>query len=232
MTTDARVAVIAGAGAAGAATALRLAQAGFVVDILDHDPAKAQALAEALRGDGWTAEGHGLDLLDVDSVQRWHDDLVDRHRRLDALVHLVGGWRGSTAFDLSVLANWQALHPRIVGTLATLTSVCAADIATSPWGRAVMVSSTALDRPTAGNTAYVAAKAAAEAWMAGLAAAFKDTEAASVVVRVKALVSDEMIAANPGSSWPGQTHVDDLAAAIVRICTAPAENGQRIDLTR
>ena len=226
------VAAVAGLGAAGAATARRLAEAGFHVVALDHNAVTADGVARALVGDGLSAEGLGLDLLDVDAVDRWHRELIERLGRLDVLIHLVGGWRGSPGFDISALANWQALHPRVVGTLATLTSVCADSIRTSPKGRVVMVSSTAVDRPTAGNTAYVAAKAAAEAWLAGVAASFAGTPAAAVVIRVRALMTDEMVAGRPDADWSGSTHVDDLARAITSACTGAVGNGERIDLTR
>ena len=68
-----------------------------------------------------------------------------------------------------------------------------------------MVTSTTAATPTAGNIAYAAAKSAAEAWMAGVAHFLRDSQAASVVVAVKALLTDQMVAAEPDKQWPGYT---------------------------
>ena len=94
-----------------------------------------------------------------------------------------------------------------------------------------MVTSTTAATPTAGNIAYAAAKSAAEAWMTGVAHFLRDSDAASVMVAVKALLTDQMVAADPEKEWPGYTHVRDLAQAIASLSTTAAENGSRVDLT-
>ena len=60
------------------------------------------------------------------------DDLLARVGRIDVLVHLVGGWRGSKTLDLASVDNWIALNPPIVGTLAVLTAVFGPTFAVSP----------------------------------------------------------------------------------------------------
>lgn len=228
---SAPVAVIAGAGGGGTATALDLASAGFVVVILDRSADLSQAAVDSVIAEGGAAEGHGIDLLDVEAVAALRADLLARHGRVDVLVHLVGGWRGTKTLQPESVDVWNSLNPPIVGTLAALTAVFAEDIRTSPVGRAFMVTSTAAANPTPGNIAYASAKAAAETWMAGLAAFLRDTDAASVVVAVKALLTDRMVEAEPEKSWDGYTHVRDLAAAIRTASTGPVANGARLDLT-
>lgn len=229
MTTP--VAVIAGAGGAGTAAARALVDAGYRVVVLDSRVEAAEAAVAEAVSEAGTAEAHGIDLLDVTAVQNLRTDLLARLGRVDAVIHLVGGWRGTKTLDVDSIENWRALHPPIVDTLAVLTAVFADDIRTSPVGRAVMVTSTAAATPTAGNIAYAAAKSAAEAWMTGVAHALRDSDAASVVVAVKALLTDAMIEADPDKQWPGYTHVRDLAETITAVCTGPVSNGSRIDLT-
>ena len=65
----------------------------------------------------------------------------------------------------------------------------------------------------------------------GVAHVLRDTAASSVTVVVKALLTDEMAAAEPEKAWPGYTHVRDLAAAITAASTSTAANGSRLDLT-
>jgi len=225
------VAIIAGAGGAGAATAGRLAGAGYHVVVLDARLEPAETVAQELSAAGASAEAHAIDLLDTDAVTALRGDLIARLGRVDVLVHLVGGWRGSKTLDLSSVDNWNALHPPVVGTLAVLTAVFSPDVRLSPVGRVFMVTSTTAATPTAGNIAYASAKSAAEAWMSGVAHFLRDTEAASVTVAVKALLTDQMVAAEPDKSWPGYTHVNALAGAIADLCTTAAVNGSRVDLT-
>jgi NAD(P)-dependent dehydrogenase (short-subunit alcohol dehydrogenase family) len=225
------VAIVAGAGGAGRAAAIALSARGFHVVVLDSSSDSAAQAALAVADAGGSAEAHALDLLDADATTALRDDVVGRLGRVDTLVHLVGGWRGSKGVDLEAVDNWAALHPPIVGTLAVLTAVFNQDIASAPAGRAFMVTSTAAARPTAGNAAYAAAKSAAEAWMAALAHGWRDTEAASVTIAVKALLTDAMTQAEPESDFPGYTHVDDLATAIADAASGAVENGVRIDMT-
>ena len=226
--STAPVAVIAGSGGGGSATAASLAAAGFVVVVLDRRAEKAQAVVDTL--DNAPAEAHGVDLGDLAAVQSLGDDVIARHGRVDVLVHLVGGWRGSPSLDHSAVENWQALHPPIVGTLTVLTAVLGDAIRQSPRGRIFMITSTTAAAPAVGNIAYAAAKRAAEGWMAGIADYFHDSPAAAVTMAVKALLTDDMVAAEPDKSWSGYTHVRDLASAIAALCTGDAVNGSRVDL--
>lgn len=229
-TSAAPVAVIAGAGGGGIATAVSLARAGYRLVVLDSRQEAADAAVAAL-GDV-DARAFAVDLLDVDAVVALRERLIEDLGQVDAVIHLVGGWRGGKTLGLSSVEDWAALNPPIVGTLATLTAVFGPDVLGSAVGRVVMVTSTAAATPTAGNIAYAAAKSAAQAWMVGVAHFLRDTQAASVTVAVKALLTDAMAAADPDRDWTGFTHVRDLGDAIAEVCTGPAFNGAQVDLTR
>ncbi|MBI1349952.1 MAG: SDR family NAD(P)-dependent oxidoreductase [Actinomycetales bacterium] len=225
------VAIVAGAGGGGRATSVALARRGYYVVILDAHPEPAEDALLDVVDAGGAGEGHAVDLLDLEATSALRADLATRLGRVDVIVHLVGGWRGSAGVDADAVQNWRALHPPIVDTLAILTAVFNDDLQKAPAGRAFMVTSTAASRPTAGNVAYASAKAAAEAWMAGLAHAWRDTSAASVVVAVKALLTDAMQDAEPEKDFTGYTHVTVLGEAIAEAAAGPVENGSRLDLT-
>jgi NADP-dependent 3-hydroxy acid dehydrogenase YdfG len=225
------VAIVAGTGGAGTAVALELCAVGHHVVLLDSRLEAAEAARGAVIAAGGSAEAHAVDLLDADAVTTLRSELIGRLDRIDVLVHLVGGWRGSKTLELASVDNWLALNPPIVGTLAVLTAVFADDIRQSDSGRVFMVTSTTAATPTAGNIAYAAAKSAAEAWMAGVAHFLRDSQAASVVVAVKALLTDQMVAADPDKQWPGYTHVRVLGSAIAGACAQSPGNGSRMDLT-
>jgi NAD(P)-dependent dehydrogenase (short-subunit alcohol dehydrogenase family) len=218
------VAIVLGAGMGGRAVTRALG-ADHLVIVVDRREDLAQAAAAPVSG-----EAAVVDLLDVDDVMRFRDDVLARHGRIDAVIHLVGGWQGSKTVDLGALEAWDSIAPGVFVTVRT-TTVAFRDALISSGGCYVMVSSTAATKPTAGNVAYATAKAAAETWVGGLAHSFKDTSARAVVVAVKALVDAGMREAQPEQSFPGYTDTADLAASIHGIVGGDAPNGARRDLT-
>ena len=218
------VAIVLGAGMGGRAVTLALGIDHDVI-VVDRREDLAQAAAAPVSG-----EAAVVDLLDVDDVARFRDDVLARHGRIDAVVHLVGGWQGSKTVDLGALEAWDAIAPGVFVTVRT-TTVAFRDALIASGGCYVIVSSTAATKPTAGNVAYATAKAAAETWVGGLAHSFKDTSARAVIVAVKALVDAGMREAQPDQSFPGYTDTADLGATIHGIVGGDAPNGSRRDLT-
>lgn len=225
------VVIVAGAGVAGAALTAQLVKHDVQVVLLDSNADSAAAVAEPLMRNGLPVTWHVIDLLDLEQIVALRDQLMSDLGRIDGVIHLVGGWRGSPSLDLASAKNWIALNPPIVGTLASLTAVLSEDIRAGDRGRVVMVTSTAARNPTAGNIAYASAKAAADAWMQGVSHYFRDSNAAAVTVAVKALLTDQMIAASPEKNFSGFTHVTRLAEVITELVMGDAVNGSRIDLT-
>ncbi|MBU2698328.1 SDR family NAD(P)-dependent oxidoreductase [Pimelobacter sp. 30-1] len=224
-----RVVAVAGAGGpAGQAAVRRLAAAGFTVAAADADPVRLDQATTA-------TDRAVVDLLDAAATREWVDDVVARHGRLDGMVHLVGGWRGGKGLTAEALDHWAVLEPLLVRTLQH-TSLAAQDaLAAAPAGRFVVVSAAGAGAPTAGNAAYAAAKAAAEAWTLALGHAFAKagTTAAATIVVVKALVDEAMRAARPDAAFAGFTDVDELAATIAGLWDRPTAelNGERLWLT-
>ena len=225
------VVIVAGAGGAGAVLTQYLVKRDVRVVLLDSKADLAAGVAEPLMHNGLPVTWQAIDLLDVEQIIALRNQLSTDYGRIDGIVHLVGGWRGSPTLDVVSVKNWITLAPPIVGTLAAITAVLGEEIRTSDRGRIVMVTSTATRNPTAGNIAYASAKAAAEVWMQGISDYFRDTDAAAVTVVVKALLTDQMIAANPEKAFLGFTHVNHLAEVITDLILGNAVNGSRIDLT-
>ncbi|MFM7211901.1 MAG: SDR family NAD(P)-dependent oxidoreductase [Actinomycetota bacterium] len=218
------VAIVLGAGMGGRAVAKALGST-YLVIVVDRREDLAHAAADAVGG-----EAAVVDLLDVDDLARFRDDVIARHGRIDAVVHLVGGWQGSTTVDRSALDAWDSIAPGVFGTVRT-TTVALRDALIDAGGCYVMVSSTSATRPTAGNVAYATAKAAAETWVGGLANSFKDSQARAAIVAVMALVDESMRASDPDKAFKGYTDTSDLAAAIRGIVDGDVPNGTRMDLT-
>ncbi|MEZ0075837.1 SDR family NAD(P)-dependent oxidoreductase [Planotetraspora sp. GP83] len=174
-----------------------------------------------------------VDLLDPAAVRDLTKRIEAEHGKVDGIVHLVGGWRGSKTFAETSLADWDLLHSLLIRTLQNVTLAFEPLLRASDDGRFVIVSAKAAQRPTKGNAAYAAAKAAAEAWTLSLADALNGTASAAVILVVTALVHDGMRAADPDKAYTGFTDVNDLAGAVAGLWDqdAAAVNGRRIDLT-
>jgi NADP-dependent 3-hydroxy acid dehydrogenase YdfG len=214
------------------------------------DRARIEAAAQQA-GDGVT--GLVCDLAGLADVRQLRTDLAAAPgngdsengdaRRIDAVIHLVGGWRGAKGITDQTDEDWDFLERGAIKTLRNVSRVFYDDIASSPCGRFAMVSSTAVDKPSAATASYVAAKAAAEAWTMAMADGFRRAAAnspgadkgmapAAVVLVVRALVDDVMRRNHPERSFPGATDVEDLGHAVAGLFEAPAEqlNGTRLRL--
>ncbi|UED82801.1 SDR family NAD(P)-dependent oxidoreductase [Streptomyces profundus] len=237
------IAVAGAGGPAGHATLLRLAEAGAVVVAADADPTRLAEGVDAARfaHGGATVIGDTVDLLHLDPTREWAERTEREYGRIDGLVHLVGGWRGSPTFAETDLADWTLLHDLLVRTVQHTSLAFHAPLARSGNGRFVLVSAAGASRPTAGNAAYAAAKSAAEAWTLALADDYRKAAAegarppaAATVLVVKALVTEAMRAQKPKARFAGFTDVHDLADAVSRLWTTPTEevNGNRLWLTQ
>jgi len=180
-----------------------------------------------------------VDLLNLESAREWAGRIEKDFGRVDGLVHLVGGWRGSATFAETDLADWDLLEKLLIRTVQHTSLAFQEGLQRSDRGRYLLISAAGASKPTAGNAAYAASKAAAEAWTLALADAFRKaggedgpTSAAAILV-VKALVHDAMRAERPNAKFAGFTDVKELAEAIAGVWERPARevNGNRLWLT-
>ncbi|MET8174000.1 SDR family oxidoreductase [Streptomyces clavifer] len=235
------IAVAGAAGAAGRATLLRLAEAGATVVAADAHPERLAEAVDAARyaHGGATVTGETVDLFDLEAAKNWAARTEKEFGRIDGLVHLVGGWRGSAGFADTSLADWDFLEKLLIRTVQSTSLAFQDGLQRSDRGRYVLISAAGASSPTAGNAAYAASKAAAEAWTLALGDAFRKAggddgpTAAAAILVVKALVHDAMRAERPNAKFAGFTDVKELAEAIAGVWDVPAGevNGKRLWLT-
>jgi NAD(P)-dependent dehydrogenase (short-subunit alcohol dehydrogenase family) len=237
------IAVAGAAGPAGRATVLRLADAGATVVAADADADRLTEVVEAAAYAGSSkVRGDTVDLLDPAATRAWADRTVKEHGAVDGLVHLVGGWRGGPSFPDTDLADWDLLEKLLIRTVQHTTLAFHDALLRGSNGRFVLVSASGATKPGAGNAAYAAAKAAAEAWTLALADSFRkaakaggeeDPRAAAAILVIKALVHDAMRAERPNAKFAGFTDARDLAEAVAGLWDRPARevNGHRLWLT-
>jgi NAD(P)-dependent dehydrogenase (short-subunit alcohol dehydrogenase family) len=229
---DGRVIAIAGVGGGlGPVATEALGEAGAVVAGTDREQAKLDTIGAGLPEDRW--DGRVVDLLDEEAARAWCAGLVERFGRVDGLVHLVGGWRGGQPLHEEPLSDWEFLHDLLIRTVQHTTRAFHDQLAASEHGRFGLVSAKQAQQPSNTNAAYAAAKAAAEAWTLALADGFAGSRATANIVVVDAILTPQMRAENPDKDFPTFTPAEQIAAAIVFLCSDAAEkmNGQRLPLT-
>ncbi|GAA2357708.1 SDR family oxidoreductase [Streptomyces cuspidosporus] len=163
MTT--RTAVVTGASSGiGAATARRLAAAGFRVVLAARREERVEALAAELTEAGHEAVARVLDVTDRAAVDAFAAGL----ERCDVLVNNAGGAIGSEPVATADPADWRAMYEvNVVGVLNVTQALLPALIASGD-GTVVVLSSTAGHVAYEGGGGYVAAKHGAHAIAATL----------------------------------------------------------------
>ncbi|WP_413807934.1 SDR family NAD(P)-dependent oxidoreductase [Streptomyces sp. OE57] len=153
MTT--RTAVITGASSGiGAATARRLAAAGFRVVLAARRKERIEALAAELTEAGHDAEAYVLDVTDRAAVESFAAGLD----RCDVLVNNAGGAVGAETVATADPADWRAMYEvNVVGVLQVTQALLPA-LTASGDGTIVVLSSTAGHVAYEGGGGYVAAK--------------------------------------------------------------------------
>ncbi|HEU4466897.1 MAG TPA: SDR family NAD(P)-dependent oxidoreductase [Agromyces sp.] len=190
--------VVAGAtSASGRVVARALVDAGARVIVVGSHQGRLDELEVEIPG----VIGERADLTDGDDVlelaMRVHAKVGD----VDGIVHLVGGWRGGGGIPGQTEEDYRLLE-RSFTALRYVSRVFWDDLTASDAGRVAIVSSTTVEKPTAGGANYAAVKAASESWMRSLADGFAKAgaPAAAVTFRVKALaglesrLADEVVA--------------------------------------
>ncbi|MDQ0615492.1 NADP-dependent 3-hydroxy acid dehydrogenase YdfG [Microbacterium sp. W4I4] len=199
MTASGCTVLLAGAtSAAGLATARALLNAGARVIATGRSAERLAALADA---------GARTEVADASSLTEMAA-LAERIGAVDAVIPLVGGWRGGGGLAGQSDADLDALLPALQAVRAT-SRAFDASIRASDAGRFAIVSSTVVERPLAGGANYAAMKAAGEAWARavaqGYAKAARDAgeplRAASVVFRAKGALEPEALARAVVSLW-------------------------------
>lgn len=233
MNSDLPVAAISGAaGGLGRVAAARLAKAGFAVAVAGRSSDHLAELETELGLSRDRFHSHSADLTDPADATAWRDAVVNHFGRADALVHLVGGWKGGEPIATTSLDDYDWLHDNLVRTTQHVTRAFHDDLISSPAGRFCIVSSSQAVRPDVGNASYAAAKAAAEVWTLALADSFAGTSATANIIAVNAILTEAMRAKNPDKAYATFTPAEDIAESIALVCSGHGSrmNGQRIAL--
>lgn len=150
-----RIAVVTGASSGiGAATARRLAEAGYRVVLTARRKDRIEALAEEITAAGHQATAYPLDVTDRAAV----DEFATAFRTVGVLVNNAGGALGLDPVATGDPDDWRTMYEtNVLGTLH-LTQALLPKLDASGDGTVVVVSSTAAHSTYEGGAGYVAAK--------------------------------------------------------------------------
>ncbi|MFP4106820.1 MAG: SDR family oxidoreductase [Phycisphaerae bacterium] len=164
---DQVVAVTGGAGVLCGEMAKALAKAGAKVAVLDFNVEGGQKLADEINADGGTAVAVFCNVLEKDSIQKAHDETVEKLGPVDVLINGAGGNRKEATcvppesffFDLDTDAIQWVMNLNCMGTMVP-SMVFGKAMAERKKGNIINISSMNAFTPLTRIAAYSAAKAA------------------------------------------------------------------------
>jgi NAD(P)-dependent dehydrogenase (short-subunit alcohol dehydrogenase family) len=229
---EGKVVAIAGAGGGlGPIVSSHMAAHGARLALAERNPELAGKCAAHLDVSDDRCDTFAVDLLDHEAARGWAQHAAGKFGGVDALIHLVGGWRGGKPIPEAPVEDDEFLHSVLVRTVQTATRAFLPYLAERA-GRFAIVSSAQAQRPTSTNAAYASAKAAAEAWTLALADELAPAGGTANIVVVNAIVTPEMRAQNPDKPYKTFTDAEQIAEALAFLLSDAASkmNGQRLSL--
>jgi NAD(P)-dependent dehydrogenase (short-subunit alcohol dehydrogenase family) len=230
--TDRVVLVTGATGGLGTVVVTKFAEAGASVGLVgtDRDRLASAAAAAGLADDRW-APGVG-DLTDRDAAAAAVADIVRKLGRVDALLHLVGGYAGGgpiAAFDDDELRTMLDQH--LWSTLNVARAVVPG-MAERGWGRIIAVTASTTATTPPNLAAYSIAKASEETLMRTLGREVAGSGVTVNILAVRKIDVDHERETAPSPKNAAWTTPDELASAMLYLCSdeAGAITGARIPM--
>ena len=231
--TDKVVAIAGAAGGLGPTVARAFVDAGARLAVAGRNQADLIRLLDALK----LPEDHRLasavDLTDAAAAQAWADQIIGKFGRVDVVLHLIGGYKGGTSIANIPLADWDFIYNLLIKTTLNVARAFVNPLKANGWGRFITVTSLRAQVPSAKTAIYAMGKAAADALVLALADELKGSGATANAIVVNSIVTPEQRAAEPGKDYSKATSAEDIAAAMLYLCSDDAGviNGARLPLT-
>lgn len=222
MTPDARtVLVTGGTGALGAAVTTRLLDDGHRVAATWVVAQEADALRAAVRSNERLCLVE-TDVTDERSIRRTVGLVEEQLGPPDALVHLVGAWKGGERVDELSAETWDRMLDLNLRSALLCSRALLPGLRERGWGRLVFVSSRTAREGRSGQAAYAVAKAGVAVLAETIAEENRGLDVTANVVAPSTLDTPANRAALPGSDPAKWVAAADVAATVSFLCTQAA----------
>ena len=214
------VLVTGGSSGIGLASAARLAGAGATTLVCGRDAGKLEAARQQLQARGLTVQAYAVDLADSADCARFVQLLLAEHGRIDVLINNAG-----RSIRRAIDASYARLHDyqrmmqiNYFGAVQVTMGLLPAMVAHGA-GHVVNISSIGVLTNAPRFSAYVASKAALEAWSYCAAAEFADLGVKFTTINMP-LVRTPMIAPTSVYRDAPALSPDDAAQLVMRALAA------------
>src|SRR5919106_1921235 len=190
-----RVVMVTGASSGiGKSAAMKIADAGGVVLLVARTPEKLEATKEQIEAGGGTAYIHPCDLSDLDDLDRMADEVLAQHGHVDVLVNNAGrSIRRSVALSYERFHDYErTMQLNYFGALKLILRLLPGMRARKA-GQIINISSIGVQTNTPRFSAYVASKAALDAFSRCIASEIVD-DGVQITAIYMPLVRTPMIA--------------------------------------
>ena len=188
-----RILITGGTSGIGKATALKLAGAGAHVIVVARSADKLAALAQQIAASGGTASVYACDLTDAAACQRLVTDVQRDHGGVDVLINNAGrSIRRSIRISIERLHDYERSMQLNYFAAVRLTLALLPRMAAQRRGHVIMISSIGVLSNAPRFSAYVASKAALEAFARCAAAEYREEQVYFTVINMP-LVRTPMI---------------------------------------
>jgi NAD(P)-dependent dehydrogenase (short-subunit alcohol dehydrogenase family) len=174
------------------------------------------------------------DMRQADEARTVAGAVRERFERIDALVHLIGGWAGGTpVVDLDPDELTTMLDQHLWTTLHMVQAVVPGMVEAG-WGRVVAIMARAGLEASAKVSSYGIAKAAEDTLLRSLARELAGTGVTVNLVTVGTIDEEHQRDAAPTARNATWTTPEEIAAAIAYLCSDEADSitGARLPLDR
>lgn len=235
MLKDKVVAITGAAGGLGPTVTRAFQAAGAVLALAGRDNEKLIRLLDSLGAGRERRMATAVDLTDEAATRAWGGSVIGTFGRVDAVVHLVGGYKGGTSISDISTADWDSLRSSLVATTLNVVRAFAKPLSTNGWGRFLAVTSLRAQAPTARSAVYAMAKSASDALVLALAAELAGTGATANVIVVDSIETEPEAGHDSGApkkAYGKSTPAGEIAAAMLFLCSDEAAtiNGVRLPI--
>ena len=159
--------------------------------------------------------GMAVDLTDAQAARQLGDCVIRRFQRIDALVHVMGGFAGGKPISETDDATWEKMLSLNLKSAVNILRAVIPHMREAKRGRIIAIGSRQAIEPAANLSAYNASKAALVSLVHTAALENKDMGITANVILPATMNTDANRKANPGadpSKWVQPEQVAALAA--------------------